>query len=357
MPATSQGPEASPTPPTRAYRRAGGLRDRRRRSGSAMVAAWFLMPGMKDVDGRSLAADQARCRRRWTPIGPYGYLKKICARSARTRRRLGRERQGQRSDGRRALEEDGRRAVREQPFNGDRPRDSNAPVAMVNLIGSWFPERVERVLLGVHYDTRPFPDEDPDPAQPPEATVHRGQRPGASGDGPPDGDRPPPGRPRSTPWGVDLVLFDGEELVYGGGQDQRGDYFHGSKAFAKEYYERKKGGPRYAAGLVFDMVGGRDLVIEKEQYSMEFAPSLVRDVWSVAKSLKVTQFRDRVGVAVYDDHLPLNNGGIPAIDLIHFPYKHWHTANDLPENCSATSLEQVGKVVTAWLNKSRARGR
>ena len=162
-----------------------------------------------------------------------------------------------------------------------------------------------------------------------------------------------------TPWGVDLVLFDGEELVYGGGQNQTGDYFHGSKAFAREYSTaaRKKGGPTYEAGILFDMVGGKNLVLDKEQYSMELASTLVRDVWATAKALKVPQFRDKVGPAVYDDHLPLNDGGIPTIDLIQFPYKYWHTAADLPENCSGESLAQVGRVVTAWLNKPIPRAR
>ncbi len=105
------------------------------------------------------------------------------------------------------------------------------------------------------------------------------------------------------------------------------------------------------------MVGDKDLVIDKEQYSIEFAPELVRDVWAVAKALKVPQFRDRVGPAVYDDHLPLNNAGIPTIDIIDFDYPYWHTASDLPENCSGESLAQVGKVVTAWLNKPKPKGR
>ena len=35
---------------------------------------------------------------------------------------------------------------------------------MVNLVGSWNPDRHNRVVIGAHYDTRPFPDEDPDPA-------------------------------------------------------------------------------------------------------------------------------------------------------------------------------------------------
>ncbi len=54
-------------------------------------------------------------------------------------------------------------------------------------------------------------------------------------------------------------------------------------------------------------------------------------------------------------YLPLNNAGIPSIDIIDFDYPHWHTTADVPENCSAASLEAVGKVVTAWLNKPKPR--
>ena len=280
----------------------------------------------------------------------FGYLKAVC--------NVGPHPAGSAANGRvRAMVAEHFRKqggkVREQPFSGTDPL-TNAPVAMVNLIGSWFPDREERVVLGAHYDSRPFPDEDPDPA--------RRKQPFLGANDPGSGiallmEIAHHLRDSETPWGVDLVLFDGEELVYGGGQDQVGEYFFGSKAFAKEYAQRKKDAPHYAAGLLFDMVGGKNLVIEKEQYSMEFASALVRDVWSVAKALKVPQFRDKVGPAVYDDHLPLNNGGIPTIDLIQFPYRYWHTASDLPENCSGASLAQVGKVVTAWLNKPKPKGR
>ena len=56
-----------------------------------------------------------------------------------------------------------------------------------------------------------------------------------------------------------------------------------------------------------------------------------------------------------DDHLPLNNAGIPTIDIIDFDYPFWHKADDLPKNCSANSLAEVGKVVTAWLAQPRRR--
>jgi glutaminyl-peptide cyclotransferase len=243
--------------------------------------------------------------------------------------------------------------VREQPFDGVDPKNQQ-PVKMVNLIGSWFPERLERVLLAVHYDTRPFPDEEVDPER--KKLPFIGANDGASGvallmeiahhlkDS-------------KTQWGVDLVLLDGEEIVYGRGPDTIGDYFLGSKAFGQAYSQsqrnRKRTTPHYYCGFVLDMVGDKNLTIDKEPNSLEFDYKLVRDVWSLAKALKVPQFRDRIGQAVQDDHLPLYSSGIPTIDIIDFDYPHWHKATDLPENCSAASLEAVGRVMTAWLNKPK----
>jgi len=224
---------------------------------------------------------------------------------------------------------------------------------MVNLVGSWHPERRDRVVIGAHYDTRPFPDEERNPAK--RTIPFIGANDGASGvallmeianhlKG------------LSTPWGVDLVLFDGEELVYG----QDGEYFLGSKEFGRRYsesVENRRQGPRYVAGMVLDMVGGKNLAINQEPYSLDFAPRLLRDVWGVARQLKATAFRNRIGRAVMDDHLPLNQADIPTIDVIDFDYPFWHTAEDLPENCSAASLEQVGRVVTAWLTLPKPRSR
>jgi glutaminyl-peptide cyclotransferase len=246
--------------------------------------------------------------------------------------------------------------VREQPFTGIDPR-SNARVDMVNLVGSWYPDRMDRVVIGVHYDTRPHPDEDKDPVK--RAGTFLGANDGASGvamlmeiahhlD------------TLQTPWGVDLVLFDGEELVYGGGNNQDGEYFLGSKEFAKRYadgVDDKSIKYRYSAGLVLDMIGDKNLNIDREPHSIDFAPALVRDVWTVAKQLKATAFRPREGRAVNDDHLPLNNAGIPAIDLIDFDYPYWHTSEDLPDKCSGASLEQVGKVVTGWLGQPKKKPR
>ncbi len=279
----------------------------------------------------------------------YGYLKQICAIGPRPASSAANTRQRQ------MVAQHFTRfgaTLREQKFHTPDPL-SGQRVEMVNLIGSWHPERTQRVLLGVHYDTRPFPDEDPDPAR--RKIPFIGANDGASGvallmeiahhlSALP------------TPWGVDLVLFDGEELIYG----RDGEFFLGSKEFARLYVEQtenRRNGPRYVAALVLDMIGDKDLAIDQEPHSLDFAPRLVQEVWSVARGLRSRVFRNRVGRAVLDDHLPLNNAGIPAIDIIDFDYPHWHTSGDLPEQCSAASLEQVGKVVTAWLALPRSSSR
>lgn len=240
--------------------------------------------------------------------------------------------------------------VREQPFPATDPV-SGQRLEMANLIASWHPERNDRVLICAHYDTRPHPDQ--------ETSRERYQLPFIGANDPGSGvallmeiahhlnDLP-------TSRGVDLVLLDGEELVY----DRTGEYFLGSKAFARAYAQQRRSGKgklRYSAGILLDMVGGKDLSIEREPYSVKLAPKLVKEVWDVAARLGAKSFRRELGRDVMDDHLPLNDGGIPTIDIIDFDYPHWHLASDLPEQCSPESLAEVGRVVTAWLTLPRGR--
>ncbi len=246
--------------------------------------------------------------------------------------------------------------LREQPFSTQHPITGER-VSMVNLIGSWHPERTQRVVIAAHYDTRPHPDQETDPerlklpflgandcasgvALLMEIAHHLNEL--------------------NTPWGVDLVILDGEELVYGQHPETQGEYFLGSKEFARAYVEdvdARRSRDRYAAGLILDMVGGSKLQINQEPNSLNLAANLVRDVWAVARQLDAKGFKFRVGREVLDDHLALNNAGIPAIDLIDFDYPYWHKADDLPKNCSADSLAEVGRVVTAWLAQPRRRAR
>jgi glutaminyl-peptide cyclotransferase len=316
-----------------------------------------VVAGVTVVSIQSVRSNEAQAAMLATPAPidgsrAYGYLKDLCKIGPRVAGTEANTKQRQLVA--KHFETKGAK-VSEQPFSANDPK-SGVRVNMVNLIGSWRPEQRQRVVIGAHYDTRPFPDEEPDPAN--RKLPFLGANDGASGvallmeianhlD------------KLSTSYGVDLVLFDGEELVYGHGPDgQVGVYFLGSKEFARRYadgVDNRRIAYRYVAGLVLDMVGDKNLTIDQEENSLALAPALVREVWTVARQLRATGFRNRVGQAVLDDHLPLNNAGIPTIDLIDFDYPQWHTAQDLPEHCSAASLEQVGKVVTGWLTQTRRR--
>ena len=220
-------------------------------------------------------------------------------------------------------------------------------VRMENLIVSWHPERAERVLVGVHYDTRPFPDRD---RQQPRGRFV-GANDGASGvavlmelaAAMPD---------IVGPVGVDFVLFDAEEYVFEEGRDS---YCLGSLFFARQYATRKQVGTlpyRYRCGVILDMVGDRNLAIWQEQQSVTWPDTrpVVEAIWNTAKRLGVHQFVPRPKYEVNDDHVPLRmTAGIPTCDIIDFDYPHWHTTGDLPAACAAESLEAVGRVVLAWL--------
>ena len=114
----------------------------------------------------------------------YGYLKQICAIGPRPAGSAANAKQRQMVA--QHFTKYGA-TIREQPFSGDDPQ-SGAKVDMVNLIGAWHPERTQRVLLGVHYDTRPFPDREQDPVR--RQTPYIGANDGGSGVGAPDGDCP-----------------------------------------------------------------------------------------------------------------------------------------------------------------------
>lgn len=144
---------------------------------------------------------------------------------------------------------------------------------------------------------------------------------------------------------VTIVLFDGEDY---GVEGDYSNYLLGSK-----YYAKNLSSPLPNFGILLDMVGDSVLKIYKEGYSVKFAPALVDTIFSIAKRLNYTAFIPAVKHYIIDDHLPLNEIGIPTIDIISFEYKYWHTLEDTPDKCSAKSLEIVGTVVLHLLYTGR----
>ena len=150
-----------------------------------------------------------------------------------------------------------------------------------------------------------------------------------------------------TKVGVDFVFFDGEEYVY----DPEGDeYFFGSKHFAGEY-RRSPPKHRYLAGVLLDLFAGTGASYPMEANSSYWAGAVVEDVWKVADRLGVKAFKNEAGRPVEDDHLALNNAGIPTIDIIDFDYEHWHKLTDTADKVSGAQMAEVGKVITVWLQK------
>lgn len=215
-------------------------------------------------------------------------------------------------------------------------------VPMANLIVHWHPDRAERILLCAHYDTLPLPMMDRENP--------RGVFVGANDNG--SGvavlmmlahDMPR----LETRYGVDFVLFDGEEYIF----SQWDRYFLGSEYFAR-WYVKQKPPYRYRWGVLLDMVGDADLQLYQERNSMWWKDTrpLVEQIWATAARLGVREFIAEKKHEVRDDHLSLHDiARIPACDIIDFDYPAWHTQADTPEQCSPLSLAKVGWVLREWL--------
>ena len=158
------------------------------------------------------------------------------------------------------------------------------------------------------------------------------------------------------PIGVNLVFFDAEDS---GDPGLNETYCQGSMYFAKHIPI-----PLPDEGIILDMVGDKQLSLPIERNSFKYHEDLVRRLWDRARELGLDAFKDYVAHAIYDDHVPLNEyAGISTIDIIDFEYPNsytnfWHTLNDVPENCSAESLEQVGILITDYIyNHTHSEGK
>jgi glutaminyl-peptide cyclotransferase len=212
---------------------------------------------------------------------------------------------------------------------------------LTNVIGRFGPASGRRIALYAHYDTRPWCDEDRDPAN------HGRYCPGANDAG--------SGvavllevaelmHTRAPAVGVDLVFLDGEDF---GRPTAPDEYGRGSLGYAKRL--PPPGDPaRPVAGFLFDMVGDKDLGIWDEANSAQRATNLVELMHEGARATGAKHFHPQVRYTLIDDHMPLLNAGMPAVDIIDFDYSAWHTSHDLPDQVSAESLAEVTRVAS-WI--------
>jgi len=205
--------------------------------------------------------------------------------------------------------------------------------SMQNILCSFAPEKGDRVLLCAHWDSRHHADRDPDPSK--HTLPVPGANDGASGVAvlleiaAAFAAEPPP-------VGVDIVLFDGED---GGEYSNNDTWLLGSRHFARVMPPAYQ--PRYA--VLLDMIGDRNLGLTSDQLSMNAAPSLWARIKNLCGAEGISISSEPMGIV--DDHVPLIERGIPAVDLIDFDYDSWHTTADTPDKCSAESLGKIGRVV------------
>jgi len=220
---------------------------------------------------------------------------------------------------------------------------------MVNVLARFNPSATTRLLFLAHWDTRPRADAPG--SLDPKAPV-MGANDGASGVAVllamADALRKqPPGI------GVDLLYVDGEDYgSFDEGRDQ--DVLIGSRYYAAHL----PAGPAPAFAVLLDMVGDRELRIPTEGYSLSAAPEAVETIWAMAERLGYAGiFVREEGIPLTDDHIPLQQVGIRAIDVIDFSYgpdNGWHhTTLDTLDKVSAESLQAVGDVMMGVLRAHR----
>ena len=215
---------------------------------------------------------------------------------------------------------------------------------MRNIFARFNPQASQRILYLAHWDTRPVADSETDSAK--RLLPIPGANDGGSGVGLllALADALKAKRPGV---GVDILLVDGEDY---GDFDRNEDVFIGSKYFAANL-PTPDYRPMY--GVLWDMVGDRDLQIYQEQNSVSAAPEVVARVWREAEYLGYGRvFLPQVKHAVNDDHIPLIRAGLRVIDVIDFDYRdHHHRLSDDITQVSAASLQVVGDVAMSLLTR------
>ncbi len=221
----------------------------------------------------------------------------------------------------------------------------NEILELTNIIAKFNPSAKNRIIISAHWDTRPRAEHAFD-----KNNVNKpilGANDGASGTAvilvlaell----------KSHKPGFGVDLVLFDGEDYGY---ESDLMNFCLGSKYFASNISENNR--PAFA--VLLDMVGDKDAVFPKEGNSLIYAEEIVNTIWNIAYNLNATKFIQKESSAVYDDHIPLNQAGIRTVDIIdsyligaNGPDKrrnYWHSDKDDMSNISSETLGQVGNVL------------
>jgi Zn-dependent M28 family amino/carboxypeptidase len=142
-------------------------------------------------------------------------------------------------------------------------------------------------------------------------------------------------------YSVWLVFFDGEEAIQSWSNS---DSTYGSRHLAARW-GRDGTLSRLKAFILADMIGDKDLDIQRELNSTDWLVALVAQA---AKKFGYERYFFQREEAVEDDHLPFVERGVPSIDVIDLDYgphnSYHHTDKDTMDKISARSLTIDGDV-------------
>jgi Zn-dependent M28 family amino/carboxypeptidase len=203
-----------------------------------------------------------------------------------------------------------------------------------NIIGKAAIGQGPVIIIGAHYDTRLYADQDPvTPLSP-----LPGANDGASGvavllelartlD---------TAHLQNEVW---LAFFDAED----NGDINGWDWIVGSTYMAQSLSVKPQ------AMILVDMIGDSDQQI---YFDTSSDPALSAQLFGLAAQLGYAEnFIAQPKYAMLDDHTPFANLGIPSVDLIDFDYPHWHRTTDTLDKLSPQSLERVGRTLEVYLEK------
>lgn len=226
-----------------------------------------------------------------------------------------------------------------------------------NIMGMFNPELKERILLCAHWDTRPWADQDVERQKEP----IQGANDGASGVGVllEIARQLHTARPDI---GIDILFLDLED--YGQPSDSKFPHKEDTYALGTQYWAKNIPIPDYHPkyGILLDMVGAPQATFGKEEYSRQYAPSVVNKVWATAARIGYgNYFINKETGAITDDHYYINEiAGIPTIDIIHHDPltrtgfgSYWHTHNDTMEAIDKKTLKAVGQTLLEVIFENR----
>jgi glutaminyl-peptide cyclotransferase len=138
-----------------------------------------------------------------------------------------------------------------------------------------------------------------------------------------------------------LVFFDGEEAFQTWSQS---DSTYGSRHLAAKW-GRDGTLPKIKAFVLADMIGDKDLDIQRETNSTPWLSDLVKQA---AHKFGYDKYFFKTEEPVEDDHLPFVHRGVPSVDVIDLDYgpnnAYHHTAQDTMDKISVKSPTIDGDV-------------